>query len=120
MSNLPLPHGLQIIADSAGIDAALKLAMERGGRRFDIPQKAEGSLLAEIVGIDAARKIVEDHANDRPYIPLAKRHLSIALKAAGHSQEKRATMLKTSRRTIQAWDANAHKPQEPDLFDMAI
>lgn len=118
MKKPPLPHGLKIIADAAGLEAALILAMERGGSRFQIPQKAEGSLLAKIVGIDAAQKIVKDLANERPMIPLAKKTLAFWLfEQDGWSQEKIAVRLKVGRRTVQYWFADATPTQQKDMFD---
>lgn len=113
---LPLPHGLQLLADAAGVEAALKIALARGGSRLSIPQKAEGSLLEELVGIDAARAIVNDLADVRIEIPLGKRELSRWLKAKGFSQEERAVKLKSARRTIQYWDADSMPSLQSDLF----
>lgn len=115
-----LPHGLQVIADAAGVDAALKIALKRGGSRLSIPQKAEGSLLAEIVGIDAAQKIVDDLANQRIDIPLAKRNVSDWLRDHhGMSQEKRAMALGAARRTIQLWDKGSTPTLQQSLFDLS-
>lgn len=112
-----LPHGLQIIADAAGIEVALELAMARGGSRLSIPQNADGTILENIVGIDAARKIVNELANERIEIPLSKRLLSDWLRSQGWSQERRAVVLKASRRSIQNWDGGGAPTMQADLFD---
>lgn len=113
----PLPHGLQVIADATDVDTALTIALERGGSRLQIPQKAEGSVLTEIVGIDAARKIVKDLANERITIPLAKKAVAFWLSDLGWSQEKIAMRLKLSRRTIQYWLTGTTPTRQIDMFD---
>ena len=102
-----LPGTLRQIADSAGDEAALTIAMERGGSRLEIPKKAEGSLLETLVGIDAARAIVNDLAGERFDVPLAKRALNAWLRAKGWPQSRRAVALKAGARTIKYWDADA-------------
>lgn len=115
-----LPHGLRVIYEAAGIDAALTIALERGGSRFTIPQKADGTLLEDLVGIDAARKIVNDLAGERIEIPIAKRLLNDWLREnEGWSQEKRAMQLKTARRTVQRWDGDTQPAMQRDLFENA-
>lgn len=111
-----LPHGLRLLIEAAGEEAALKIAMEHGGGRLRIPKRAEGSDLAELVGIDAARAIVDSLADERIKVPLAKRQLSVRLKSAGWSQERRAKALKVSRSTIQSWDAASIPSLQRDLF----
>lgn len=112
---IPLPHGLQMIAEVAGVDVALTIALARGGSRLLIPQRAEGSILEELVGIDAARQIAQALASERIEIPQAKRVLSNWLKDQGWSQEQRAMQLKVARRSIQYWDGDT-TPRLPDLF----
>ncbi len=114
-----LPHGLRILAEAAGIDAALKIALARGGSRLSIPQKAEGSILDGIVGIDAARKIVNDLTGERIEIPTGRRLLNDWLRDQGWSQEKRAIELRTGRRTIQRWDGDDMPTLQRDLFENA-
>lgn len=116
MTDLPLPHGLQLLADAAGVEAALKIALERGGSRLRIPQKAEGSILEELVGIDAATAIVDALADERIEIPLAKKILSEWLRDLKWSQEQRAMALKQSRRTIQYWDTGTTPTRQGNLF----
>jgi hypothetical protein len=116
MSNHPLPHGLTQIAEAAGTDAALTLTLARGGSRFRIPQRAEGSLLAEIVGLDAAQKIVKDLADERIEIPLAKKIVAAWLYDQGWSQERIAMRLKVSRRTVQYWQSGTTPTRQTDLF----
>lgn len=113
---LPLPHGLQLLADAAGVETALSIALARGGSRLSIPQKAEGSVLEQLVGIDAARKIVEQLADERIEIPAAAKILNAWLRSQGWSQEKRAMELHRARRTIQYWDGDNMPSRQADLF----
>ena len=101
-----LPGTLTMVAEAAGLDAALTLALARGGSRFAIPKRAEGSLLADLVGIEAAGRIVEDLAGERLEIPLVRRILAHWLRSQGWSQERVAYTLKVSRRNMQHWDAD--------------
>lgn len=110
------PYGLRQIAEASDTEAALKIALERGGSRLRIPQKAEGSILEKIVGIDAARKIVKDLADERIDIPLAKKIVAAWLKSQGWSQEQIAIRLKISRRTVQYWQAGNTPSRQTDLF----
>lgn len=112
----PLPNGLQLLAEAAGEEAALQIALARGGSRLRIPQKAAGSVLEDLVGIDAARAIVDALADERVEIPLAKKTLSEWLRGRNWSQERRAVALKTSRRTIQYWDTGTTPSRQGDLF----
>lgn len=113
----PLPHGLQQIAECAGVEAALKIALAKGGSRLRIPQKAEGSALVALVGIDAAKRIVHGLADQRIEIPLAKRIVFRWLRDQSWSQERAAVALKISRRTAQYWDGDKTPKREPGLFD---
>lgn len=112
-----LPHGLRLLIEAAGEQAALSIALARGGSRLTIPMRAEGTVLEELVGIDAARAIVDSLGGAEIKIPQAKRPLSEHLKAQGWSQERRAVRLKVSRTTIQNWDRAETKPPQPDLFN---
>ncbi len=115
--NSRLPHGLQVIAEAAGVEVALRLCDLRGGSRLTIPEKAEGSIIENLVGIDAARKIVDELAGERIEIPTGRRLLSNWLREQGWSQERRAMHLKASRRSVQNWDADNAPPLQTDLFD---
>src|SRR3546814_15527471 len=106
-----IPHGLRLLIEAAGEEAALTVALYHGGARLRIPKRADGSHLAELVGIDAARAIVDSLADERIAIPLAKRHLTDCLRATGWSQERRARPLQATPRTIQHWAARPTTPR---------
>lgn len=60
-----LPEVLAEIAQAAGIEAALKLARERGGTRVYIPARVrEGHWLSETVGLAAAEAICQHFCTD--------------------------------------------------------
>jgi hypothetical protein len=118
---LHLPHTLNLIADAAGIDAAIELALRHGGSRLRIPQRAEGSQLEKIVGLDAARAIVAEMADDRIEIPAARRALAVWLREnRGWSQERIAKELHASRRSVQNWLSEKEPDRQFDMFDKAI
>jgi len=98
---IPLPSPLADIAEVAGLDAAMKLSLERGGARFHIPVGGGDTELVRIVGEDAARRISARLGGERFYIPLAKRVLILWLADQDLSQEKIALRLKCSRKTVQ-------------------
>lgn len=120
MTTPHIPHGLSVIADAAGIEAALTIALAKGGTRLRIPQKAEGSILEKVVGIDAAMAIVECLADERIEIPHAKRHVAMWLRKQDWSQERVANRLKVSRRSIQNWESDKTPTLQIDLFPKAV
>lgn len=113
-----LPHALAQLAEAAGVEAALTIALKRGGTRLRIPQ-APGGVLVDLVGEPAAADIVARLADSYLEIPQAKRVVSAWLRDEGWSQERRARVLKTARRTIQYWDADSAPafPAQIDLFN---
>jgi hypothetical protein len=58
-----LPEPLDVIADAAGLDAALKLADAYGGTRVSIPARvSDDHWLAQLVGLEAAKAICKEMA----------------------------------------------------------
>lgn len=115
-----LPATLNRIADAAGEETALLMALELGGRRIRIPQKSAGSDLAEVIGIEAADKLVAEMADERIEIPQVKKILAVWLaRERGWSQEHIANRLKSSRRAVQYWLSGNTPERQPDLFDEA-
>lgn len=100
-------HGLRQLADAAGVEAALKIALARGGTRLYIPKRAEGTVLESLAGIDAARAIVAQFGGEIIEVPLAKRQLNVWLRSAGWSQTRRGAVLKVARSTVKSWDAGS-------------
>ncbi|MBS4046165.1 MAG: hypothetical protein KG075_07475 [Alphaproteobacteria bacterium] len=100
-AKISLPHGLQQIADVAGVDVAVTLAMAIAPERLHVPKKALGSKLATIVGLEAANKIVAAYGGERIDIPLGKRALALHLLDRGHSVTQVGKLLKMARRSVQ-------------------
>lgn len=103
MSGAPLPHGIRLLADAAGMDAALSIAAKFGGARLFIPKKPGGQV-QDVVGAPAAAALSAALGGLTLFIPQAARVLNDHLRELGQSQEKRARTLKKSRSTIQKWD----------------
>jgi hypothetical protein len=113
---IPLPAPLGDISEAAGLDAAMKLSLERGGARFNIPATDSDTELVRIVGEVAARAIVACLGGERHYIPLAKKHLIWWLDDQGLSQEKIAVRLKCSRKHVQDVLNPPEQPRQFTLF----
>jgi DNA-binding transcriptional regulator YiaG len=114
------PHTLNLIAEAAGEDVALQMALEFGGSRIRIPVRAEGSKLAQDIGIDAARLLVDALSNERIEIPPARRQVARWLRdSRGWSQEQIAKQLHASRRSVQNWLSDDPSSGQFDLFDKA-
>lgn len=97
MTDLPLV--IAEIERVAGYEAALKLALAKGGRTVYIPYEAvEGHWLTDIVGLEAARKICNHYrvanTGGKLLIPVAKialqKRLLIEALEAGASAPKAA------------------------------
>lgn len=117
MNNRPaLPHALRLIAEAAGEEAALALALGRRGTRLRIPRQAEGSQLADIVGIDAARAIVESLADEVIEFPLARKALAFRLREAGWTVERIANRLGIAPRTLRYWFTDTMPSGQFELF----
>lgn len=54
-----------------GLEATVTLLKARGGTDFEIPTRASGSLLAEIIGERAAQKLIDDFGHGRVKLPCA-------------------------------------------------
>jgi len=100
---LPLPSVLAEIADVAGLDVAMMIAEQRGGRRLEIAR--ESALLASWVGADAAAKIADKlGVGYRVYVPLAAYHLVHWLKDKGVPRAEIVRRTRVPVRTIQRWE----------------
>jgi DNA-binding NarL/FixJ family response regulator len=126
MSSAPLPQILAEVAEIAGLDAALRLAQARGGRRLYVPQKPTPDFVAEI-GEPAALALSKLYANETISVPLgptgavkqAKRAVHEAL-ARGLSAGDAARVAGVTERTV--YNHRARRRAEQDsrqgrLFD---
>lgn len=109
-----LPHGLQQIADVAGIDVALQLAFAIAPERLHVPKSVQGTRLATLVGKEAAAKIVAAYGGERIDIPLGKRALVLWLTEPPRSLSvmQIAKHLKMSRRMVQYIKNGAVDPDQ--------
>jgi len=115
-----LPHGLRLITEAAGEEAALRVALAARGRRLRIPQRAEGSSLEEMAGLPAARLIVAALADEVLEIPLAKKALAFWLRdSRAWSIRKIANRLGVAPRTLDYWFSDTTPSRQADLFDRA-
>lgn len=111
-----LPYWIRAIAQIAGLDAAMTLALEAGGTRIYIPQKASGSLLQSIVDVEAAEKICAEFGGERIEVPLVNNHLAVWLSNKGWSQEQIATRLRLCRRSVQYILSGKMPRRDPAIF----
>lgn len=101
-----LPEVLRVIAETAGYEAAMTLALEYGGRPFIFPRDAPkgrgtaGSLLASFVGPEAARKLAAMFDGERVDIPKVNRALILWLRSKGMNNVAIAARLRVNLRTV--------------------
>lgn len=98
-----LPPVLEDIADVAGVEAALSMVFQGGGRRLRIPRRVEGSRLEKWVGQKAASAIAQNMCYMYFEIPQAKSACALWMKSQGQSVEDIAFALKATRRSVQNW-----------------
>ena len=96
-----LPNTIRQIADVVGLDIAMKIALELGGRRYAIPQKSTGTKLEKVIGPDAAEKLCTEFAWEIFDIPLVNTQLIFWLRNQGWSLPEIASRLRVSRRKVQ-------------------
>lgn len=107
-----LPAGLRQIAEVAGIEIAVKLAIAVAPERLHVPKRAHGSRLEAIVGREAAEKIVAAFGGERIDIPLGKRALALHLLGQGVPVAKVAKLLKMARRSVQYLKNGSGNPDQ--------
>ena len=95
----PLPGVLAEIAEIAGRDAAMGLALKKGGQDLRIPRPEkllEDHPLAEAVGFEAARKIAKHFKGECIYVPMGRRALVCELLLRGWAHGDVASRLGVS------------------------
>ena len=68
-----LPQSLKEIADSVGVEAAIKLSQKLGGRRFRIPLRStvdDNHPIAQAIGTKPAARMMQDFRGIRVEIPV--------------------------------------------------
>lgn len=102
-----LPGVLAEIADVAGRDVALKVALAHGGDDgWDVPRNLEqptGQALADLVGDQAARAIIGRFGGEALSVPLARRALVVHLYKLGLNTTEVADNLSITRRTARRY-----------------
>lgn len=124
-----LPPTLALIAEAAGLPAALTLAKERGGRKVTIPHRASGTKLAMIVGVEAAEKIIDAFGPGDLEIPfgpignMAQQHRALRAKimsviGTGANNYQVAGQCGVCVRTVKRVRARMREEKShPDLFN---
>ena len=101
-----LPGVIEEIAEVAGRQAAIRLAMRLGGSVIHVPRPSHVSPdhpLAEAIGIDAARAVAERFAGEGLYIPMSRRFVARHLSDEGLAARQIASQLGVSIRTVQRY-----------------
>jgi len=102
----PLPAVLDEIADHAGRDAAMAIALAHGGQAWRVPARAEspkGRALEQLVGGDAAHALVEGCGGHVLEVPLARRAVVAWLGKQGLGASEIADRLRISQRTARRY-----------------
>jgi len=102
----PLPAVLDEIADHAGRDAALAIALAHGGRAWRVPRlltDAEGRAMEQLVGPVAARALIEGCGGHVLEVPLARRAVVAWLGMEGLAASEIADRLRISQRTARRY-----------------
>ena len=98
-----LPGVLAEIAEIAGRDAALDVALAFGGSTMHVP--APGRVchhgLARVLGDERARLVAERFQGEQVYVPKANGASARRLRSQGLSTREIASRLGVSRRTVQ-------------------
>ncbi len=107
MSGLPeLPGVLAEIAELAGREAALKLALAMGGEQIHVPRPDNvkaGHPLAGAIGAPAAVLVSGRFAGESLYVPKARRALARHLHAKGTPKAAIAARLGVSIKTARQY-----------------
>lgn len=102
----PLPGALAEIAEVAGREAALQLALHLGGAPLHIPKAKNvgpDHPLVRAVGLGVARIIVARFEGENIDIPLAQRALVLHLAAGGMSSLEIARRLRMTIQTVRQY-----------------
>lgn len=112
----------ELLIDVMGEVAAMKLMVERGGTRIDIPTKVEGSQLAKLVGYRSASYLAKEVGHGRFQVPMgtargiaARRERAMNLLRAGTSIRQTALETEFHERTVERWSAQLRDNRQPQL-----
>ncbi|TKA96889.1 hypothetical protein FAZ78_08950 [Cereibacter changlensis] len=122
MSELPhssLPGVAADICEAIGMELTVRLLRRRGGCELNIPRRAPGSLLAEIIGEEAAQVLIATLGHGRIVLPCAsmrgakaRRSEAKAMLMAGHSLQQVALACDLHTRTVSKYRAELEREDE--------
>jgi hypothetical protein len=103
LDGMPLPWVVNCIAETAGIDVAMKLCLERSGQRIHVPtlKRVKGTKFEKLVGEEAAALLCAKFGGQKFEVPVVRNPLVFWLRDKGWSQEKIAQRVRMSRRNVQ-------------------
>lgn len=111
LGGYPLPDGMRKLIDVAGEEAAIAITLEWGGGFIDVPKRAQGSRIEQVVGAPAAARLCKEYGGERLLIPLSKKPLAAWMLARGVSVLEVSRQLRITRKTVQ----NIKNGQTPSL-----
>lgn len=114
------------IEEAIGLEAAVALLRARGGTKIEIPRRAEGSALAELIGVDAVHQLGQVFGHGRLALPLAGlrgraardaevRAEAMRLLGEGVSQREVALRCDIDLRTVERYAARLADDRQGDL-----
>jgi len=112
-----LPAVLAEIADHAGREAALAIALAHGGRSWRVPvceDSLEGHKLVELIGARHAAALIAGCGNHVLEVPLARRAVVAWLAGRGFAVSQIAAQLRISRRTARRYIRETRKEEHND------
>ena len=101
-----LPGVLAEIAEIAGRDAAMELALKLGGEALYVPRPARldpDHRLVVVVGFEASVRIAERFQGETIDVPLARRELALWMAARGATRREIARRLGRQVRTVRRY-----------------
>ncbi|BCH58537.1 hypothetical protein GOZ89_23805 [Agrobacterium vitis] len=116
-----LPHSLRDVAETLGLDVALKLIGSFGGQEIKFPKRPhDGHPVIAALGKDAGYALCEFMSGGMIYVPHTRSRRSIrldvlALEKSGKERGEIARILGVSQRHVRRM---ANRPGNPDQFDL--
>jgi len=102
----PLPAGLAEIADHAGREAAMHIALAHGGQVWRVPTSVvsdDGAALVRLIGMTSAKRLIWGCGGDALDIPLARRAVAVWLAGQGQPPKEIARQLRMSASAVRRY-----------------
>ncbi|WP_419737792.1 hypothetical protein [Ruegeria sp.] len=112
-ASAPLPASLAEIADHAGREAALAIALEHGGQSWRVPardQSPDGQALIALLGHAPAQALMQGCGGHVLEVPLARRAVVLWLAGRGMGTGEIARALRIATGTVRRYRREARKP----------